>query len=79
MSPADDNGQAEEENEPANIHGVVRFREAGLEDYLAYDTYDRGGGIEHLLDAETGPDDFRFGRYTERGDFVRGVWSARPD
>jgi 4-alpha-glucanotransferase len=74
----DDNGQAEEENEPANIHGVVRFREAGLEDYLTYDAYDRGGGIEHLLDAETGPDDFRFGRFTERGDFVRGIWTLDP-
>ncbi|MDQ6907422.1 MAG: DUF1926 domain-containing protein, partial [Chloroflexota bacterium] len=58
--------------------GVVRFREAGLEDYLAYDTYDRGGGIEHLLDAEVGPDDFRFGRYTEQGDFARGAWTLDP-
>ncbi len=70
--------EAAEADEPANIHGVVRFREAGLDDYLAYDAYDRGGGIEHLFDAETGPDDFRFGRYTERGNFVRGVWSLDP-
>lgn len=70
--------EATDAGEPANIHGIVRFREAGLADYLAYDGYDRVGGIEHILDAETGPDDFRYGRYTERGDFVRGVWSLDP-
>jgi len=74
----DANAQAEAENEPANIHGIIRFREAGLEEYLAYDTYDRGGGIEHLLDTDVGPDDFRFMRYTERGDFARGVWTLDP-
>jgi len=57
---------------------IARFREAGLEDYLSYDAYDRVGGIEHLLDPDTGADDFRFGRYTERGDFVRGVWTLDP-
>ena len=77
-TPGDANAQAEEENAPANIHGVVRFREAGLEDYLSYDAYDRGGGLDHLLDADTGPDDFRFGRYMERGDFVQGAWSLDP-
>ncbi len=25
-----------------------------------------------------GPDDFRFMRYTERGDFARGVWTLDP-
>jgi hypothetical protein len=67
--------EAGEQAEPANIHGAIRFREVGLEDYLSYDTYDRGSGIEHVLDAAVGPDDFRFGRYTERGDFIGGVWT----
>lgn len=63
---------------PENVHTALRFREAGLADYLTYDEYDRVGGIEHILDAETGADDFRFGRYTERGDFARGVWTLDP-
>jgi alpha-amylase len=70
--------EAQEEAEPVNIHGAIRFREAGLEDYLSYDDYDRGGGIEHILEADVGPDDFRFGRYTERGDFIRGAWTLDP-
>ena len=57
---------------------VARFREAGLEDYLMYDAYDRVGGLEHLLDTDTDANSFRFGRYTERGDFVGGIWTLDP-
>ncbi len=78
MPETGEEGGDAEAGEPANIHSIIRFREAGLDDYLAFDAYDRGGGIEHLFDAETSADDFRFGRYTERGDLVSGVWTLDP-
>lgn len=60
-----------------NVH-AVRLQEPNLDDYLAYDAYDRAGGIEHILDPLTTADDFRHGRFTERGDFTRGTFTLDP-
>ncbi|MFH1006585.1 MAG: alpha-amylase/4-alpha-glucanotransferase domain-containing protein [Candidatus Latescibacterota bacterium] len=54
----------------ANIHGPLGAKEAGLEQFLHYDTYRRSALIDHFLRPDARLADFAACRYDEQGDFV---------
>ncbi|MCB9058808.1 MAG: DUF1926 domain-containing protein [Calditrichae bacterium] len=59
----------------ASIHDLVIAKEPGLEKYLIYDKYERKSFVDHFLDFDITPEKFHRNDYTERGDFVNGVYT----
>ena len=54
----------------ASIHDLVLTKEEGLDKYLTYDWYRRGGLIDHFLGKHTKLADFERCQYPEQGDFA---------
>jgi Alpha-amylase/alpha-mannosidase len=64
------NGNAQQQNEPANPHTTVRTKEAGLDRYLVFDTYQRSSLIDHFLPSGLPLESYASNHYDELGDFV---------
>lgn len=58
------------------LQGSARIRDRGLERYLAVDDHRRGALIEHFLDDEASPQDFRSNSHAERGGFVGAPYAC---
>jgi 4-alpha-glucanotransferase len=58
----------------ASIHDIVKVKEQGLEDHLAYDWHRRLSLQDHFLSINTSLNEFRSVKYKELGDFVTGPY-----
>jgi alpha-amylase/alpha-mannosidase (GH57 family) len=58
------------------MRDAVRVKEAGIEQYLLYDWYRRGGFIDHFLREDVDIDSFYRAFYGEQGDFVNLPYDA---
>lgn len=58
------------ENAAPTIPAVFRVKEEGLQQYVAYDWYQRQCFLEHILDPATTIESFAQACYTEQGDFI---------
>jgi len=61
---------------PASIHDRVSTKEAGLADRLHYDTYERRGGLVHVLPSTTTPARFAAARADDLADIVDGPYAV---
>jgi 4-alpha-glucanotransferase len=57
------------------IHDGIQTADASLKDHMNYDRHGRHCFVDHFISADTGIDDLAACRYTEKGDFVKGVFS----
>ncbi len=57
-------------DQPQSIHDIHRMKEAGLENILFYDWYQRQSFLDHFLGEGTTLDRFKRCQYPEEGDFV---------
>ena len=55
---------------PRPPHQMIKVKDAGLQDLLTYDWYERFSFIDHFLAEATTADSFSRARYLELGDFV---------
>ena len=55
----------------------VRFKQAGLERHLQYDSYSRKSLLDHFYDDNVSADAIAFNSAAERGDFLQGAYEAR--
>jgi len=70
-------GEGEYDPGPANsIHELVRAKEAGLDNYLVYDSYRRVSLRDHFLCQEVTPQALWAGAYEELGDFATGSYTV---
>lgn len=70
-------GQSDEVDDiDFNKHAGVRFKQANLDQQIAYDRWPRKSLVDHFLQPGTTFDDFRTGN-GEIGDFLLGVYEAR--
>ena len=67
-SPADGSGP------PLPFNQMIKVKDAGLQELLFYDWYERFSFIDHFLDAATTADSFSRARYMELGDFVGATY-----
>ena len=63
-------GSDETSGEVKSAHDIVKVKEAGLEEHLVYDRYDRRLFLDHFLGNETTFGAFARSDYPEHGDFV---------
>lgn len=63
-------GPSEPEGDVASIHDLVVFKQAGLDERLQYDRYDRKSLMDHFYDLDATVESVSRGEATERGDFV---------
>lgn len=56
--------------QPKSIHDIMEVKEAGLENILFYDWYQRHNFLDHFLGKEAGLEGFKKCSYPEEGDFV---------
>lgn len=68
-SPPDESGP------PLPPQQLVKVKEGGLQELLAYDWYERFSFIDHFLAAATTLESFRQARYMELGDFVGAAYA----
>ncbi len=61
--------------ETKTIHKRLTVKEAGLGDYLVYDSYRRASLIDHFFDYGVRLDDLVRSEYEEMGDFIGGRYS----
>ena len=59
------------------LHEQVKFKQAGLEEKLIYDTLPRKSLIDHFWDADVSHAAIASCKAQERGDFASGVYDAR--
>ncbi len=57
-------------DQPKSIHDIVHVKEAGLENILFYDWYNRHSFLDHFLGQEADLESFKRCKYPEEGDFV---------
>ncbi|HEY2882495.1 MAG TPA: alpha-amylase/4-alpha-glucanotransferase domain-containing protein [Pirellulales bacterium] len=55
----------------------VKFKQAGLERHLQYDTYSRKSLLDHFYDDDVSPEALRHNEVMERGDFLSGAYEAK--
>ncbi|MCB2155462.1 DUF1926 domain-containing protein [bacterium] len=60
----------------AGDQGPLRVKESGLERFLVFDWYRRGSLIDHFLDPDATPENFRTAHYPEIGDFVNKPYAC---
>jgi 4-alpha-glucanotransferase len=61
---------------PASIHDIVKVKQEGLLDHLAYDAYERRSGLIRILAPDTTPEAAASGSAEEMGDLRDGPWSV---
>ncbi len=61
----------------ASIHDRVVFKQAGLDQKLQYDKYERKSLLDHFWDNDVTPQAVARGEAAERGDFLTGVYEAK--
>ncbi|NQT32317.1 MAG: DUF1926 domain-containing protein [Candidatus Omnitrophica bacterium] len=66
--------EEEASGEVGSIHDGIQIAEAGLEEHLTYDWYNRYSLIDHFLAPGVDIDDFSKCIYEEHGDFVGGAY-----
>jgi len=54
----------------------IRAKESGLDRHLVVDQHRRGSLVDHFFDAELTLDAYSHAKYSERGDFVQGAYTA---
>jgi len=68
-------GQSEpSQKQVTSIHDIVTAKENGLDRYLIFDPYRRGGWIDHFLGAGSTIETFSSGHYSESGDFIENPY-----
>ena len=60
----------------ASIHDILAAKEEGLERYLVFDRYRRGGWIDHVLGTGASAANFARGEYPETGNFLNLCYSV---
>ncbi|MFN9716159.1 MAG: alpha-amylase/4-alpha-glucanotransferase domain-containing protein [Planctomycetota bacterium] len=70
-------GASEHGDSTASIHDRIVFKQAGLEQRLAYDAAPRKSLIDHFFDPGVRVEDIRDGRAVERGDFAVAPYDAK--
>lgn len=71
QGPSNGNGHV------ASIHDRVVFKQAGLDQKLQYDQYQRKSLLDHFWDNDVTPQAVARGEAHERGDFLGGVYEAK--
>jgi hypothetical protein len=61
----------------ASIHERIVFKQAGLDEKLQYDKYERKSLVDHFWDNDVTPQSVSRGEADERGDFLTGVYEAK--
>ncbi len=64
------NNASQNDDHAASIHDLVLAKEAGLEEYLNYDWYERNSFVDHFLGQDVTPEMFAKAKFSEEGDFV---------
>ncbi|MGD2278463.1 MAG: DUF1926 domain-containing protein, partial [Candidatus Omnitrophota bacterium] len=67
-------GGPEDPSQIKTIHDRIQEVSAGIEEHLVYDDYGRYNLIDHFFDSGTGIEEFQKRAYSEKGDFVNGVY-----
>ncbi len=71
------NSLQQNNHQPVSIHDMTKVKEAGLQNRLIYDWYQRYSYIDHFVDEHTTSDAFSMSRYSELGDFVNRPYSLK--
>lgn len=69
-------GPSNSDSEVASIHDRVVFKQAGLDQRLQYDSYERNSLIDHFYDDDVSLHEVVHQDAEERGDFIQGVFDA---
>lgn len=69
--------QEQESSEAKTIHEQFRVKEKNLDQYLKYDWYERGFGIEHFLSDWADLAAFHNCNFGEQGDFVNQAYNVQ--
>jgi alpha-amylase len=59
-----------------SIHGDLEMKEAGLEKYLIYDSYERKSLIDHILETDSDVEKFYKNEYVESGNFFKAEYQV---
>lgn len=70
-------GPSNGQGDVASIHDRIVFKQAGLDQKLQYDKYERKSLLDHFWDNDVTPQAVARGEAEERGDFLKGVYEAK--
>ena len=70
-------GESGSNGDVASIHDRVVFKQAGLEQRLQYDRYERKSLVDHFYTLDASLASVAAGNYHELGDFVNGPFEAK--